>query len=148
MIVRRATQDDAPAIIAMGAKFFADTSYAAFADYSDASASVLVAMMLDGGVLLVAENDGVLIGMAGLVVTPFLFNHALKAAHEVMWWVDPAARRTGAGAALLHAIEPACRAAGAAVIQMIHLADSPPQAAALYERAGYVHSESSYTKVL
>jgi hypothetical protein len=27
----------------------------------------------------------------------------------------------------------------------VHLHDSPPQAAALYEQRGYLHTESSYT---
>jgi hypothetical protein len=33
-------------------------------------------------------------------------------------------------------------------VQMVHLANSPPRAAAIYERMGYTLSESSYTKVI
>lgn len=148
MIIRPANTADTSAIVAMGSRFFAQTEYARFAQYSDASAAALTQMMRDDGVLLVAEHDGVLVGMVGLVIAPFLFNHALRSAHEVMWWVDPDAQGSGAGKALLAAVEPACRDAGAVAIQMIHLANSPPQAQALYERMGYQHSESSYTRIL
>lgn len=65
-----------------------------------------------------------------------------------MWWVDPSEQGWGAGKALLAAIEPACSAKGCEAIQMVHLSTSPPQAAAIYERVGYQHTESSYTKPL
>lgn len=147
-MIRYAERDDIPAIIEMGAEFYATTNYAEFADYAPESIEGLAIMLIETGVLLVAESEGKLVGMAGLVIAPFLFNHSLHSAHEVMWWVSPESRSTGAGIALLRAIEPACREAGAVMIQMIHLSNSPPAAAAAYERAGYIHTESSYSKVL
>lgn len=148
MQVRHATLADTPAILAMGARFFAETAYAGFAGYDEPSVEKLVDLMRDDGVLLIADDGGSAVGMAGLIVTPFLFDARVSAAYEVMWWVSPEAQGFGAGKALLAAIEPACRARGVAAIQMVHLANSPPQAAALYERMGFCHSESSYTKVL
>lgn len=65
-----------------------------------------------------------------------------------MWWVDPSEQGWGAGKALLAAIEPACSAKGCEAIQMVHLSTSPPQAAVIYERMGYQHTESSYTLLL
>lgn len=62
--------------------------------------------------------------------------------------VDPSEQGQGAGKALLAAIEPACRAKGCKAIQMVHLSTSPPQAASIYERVGYRHTESSFTRVL
>lgn len=147
MHVRNATPADTPVLLAMGAKFYATTSYAGFAEYDEATVADLINLMRDG-VLLVAEADGVPVGVVGLVVAPFMFNGAHRVAYEVIWWVDPDAQGTGAGKALLSAIEPACRACGVAAIQMVHLANSPPQAAALYERLGFAHTESSFTKVL
>ena len=146
MIVRPATRDDLPAIVGMSAKFYATTHYARFAAMDSGSVQALAETMIGTGTLLVAEHGGELVGMVGLVVVPFMFNTGATVACEVVWWVDPDARTTGAGAALLRAVEPACRAAGADVIQMVHLADSPPVAAKLYQRAGYTYSESSYTK--
>lgn len=146
--IRRAVADDLPGIVAMGRTFYAQTAYASFSEYSDASALVLCQMMLDSGVLLVAESDGALVGMVGLAITPFLFNHAQKTAHEVMWWVHPSARGGGAGKALLDAVEPACREKGVVAIQMLHLSNSPASAAAMYQRMGYEQSECSYVKVI
>lgn len=147
MHVRNATPADTPVLLAMGAKFYATTSYAGFAEYDEATVADLIDMMRDG-VLLIAEDESGPVGVVGLVVFPFLFNRSIKTAHEVIWWVDPDAQGAGAGKALLAAIEPACRAQGAVAIQMVHLSNSPPQAAALYERMGFAHTESSYTKVV
>lgn len=147
MQIRNATQADVEAIVSMSARFYATTSYAEFADFDPDAAANLANLMIDTGVMLIAETDRP-VGMVGLIVSPFLFNAAHKTACEVVWWVDDDQRGSGAGVALLRAIEPACRAHGCTAIQMVHLANSPPQAALLYERLGYVHSESSYTKVM
>ncbi len=148
MIVRLATEADLEAIVAMSRAFYATTSYARFVSMSKDAVAALTRSMMETGTMLVAEVDGRVVGMAGLFIAPFMFNHAVRTAHEVVWWVDPDARKSGAGHALLSAVEPACRAAGAVAIQMVHLSNSPPQAAALYERMGYRFSESCYTKEL
>lgn len=148
MQVRKATLADVPAIVRMSECFYATTSYCQWADFNAQTVADLAANLAENHVMLVAEHDGEVVGMVGLYIAPFMFNADKRAAYEVVWWVDPIARDTGAGRALLGAIEPACRAAGCDAIQMVHLANSPPQAAMLYERAGYGHTESSYTKVL
>ena len=147
MIVRSAIDEDVADIVAMGRAFYDATHYAAFSPYCPASARALIDVMR-GGVLLVAQDNGELLGMVGLIVAPFPFNAAVKSAHEIMWWVNPDAQRSGVGRALLEAVEPACREAGAKLVQMTHLANSPPQAGALYERMGFTLCESSYSKVL
>jgi len=148
MHVRPATLADVPAIVRMSERFYETTSYAGWACFNAETVAALAENLVLNHVMLVAEHEGQAVGMAGLFVAPFMFNSDCKAAYEVVWWVDPEGRSTGAGRALLTAIEPACREAGCAAIQMVHLSNSPPQAAMLYERAGFVHSESSYTKVL
>lgn len=148
MIVRNATEADVGAIIRMARKFYATTSYAKFSPISAVAVAGLAEAMMSTGTMLLAEHDGKVVGMAGLMIVPFYFNPEVRTAHEVVWWVDPEAQGAGAGKALLAAVEPACRAAGATAVQMIHLENSPPQAAALYERAGYRYSESCYTKEL
>lgn len=146
MQIRPATEADIPAIVAMSARFYETTSYSRFAPFSPEAAEALARLMMADGVMLVAGDEPV--GMVGLICTPFMFNPALKVAYEVVWWVNPEAQGAGAGKALLAAIEPACRERGCAAVQMVHLASSPPQAAALYERMGFAHTESSYTKVI
>ena len=148
MEVRQATQDDVPRIAAMSAKFYRTTSYAGWASFNPDTVHDLASNLAENHVMLLAEDAGEVVGMVGLFVAPFMFNSDVTAAYEVVWWVDPEAQGRGAGKALLAAIEPACAASGCRAIQMVHLASSPPQAAAIYERMGYTHTESSYTHVL
>lgn len=147
-MIREASYQDIPSIVDMSRKFYATTSYSAWADFSAETVAALTRTLIDTGVMLVAEEDGENVGMVGLFIGPFMFNSDHVAAYEVVWWVNPSAQGAGVGKALLEAIEPACRAKGASTVQMVALASSPPQASAMYERAGYTHSESSYTKVL
>lgn len=146
-MIRVATEDDIPAIVAMSRKFYATTSYAEHAPMDDETVAALARQLMDS-VMLVAEADGQVVGMVGLVVAPFMFNHSINAAYEVVWWVEPEAQGSGIGKQLLAAIDNACIARSASIVVMVTLASSPPQAAALYERAGYTHSETSYTKRL
>lgn len=148
MEVRQATQDDVPRIVEMSAKFYETTSYARWAPFNPDTVHDLAANLAENHVMLVAEEGGQLVGMVGLFVAAFMFNGDIIAAYEVVWWVDPEAQGQGAGKALLGAIEPACAARGCRTVQMVHLASSPPQAAAIYERMDYRHTESSYTKTL
>ncbi len=148
MVIRRAVDSDIGRIVDMGARFYSLTSYRAVASFDHDAVRALAEHLLREGVLLVAETDSDVIGMAGLVLAPLPFNPAAMFAHEVMWWVEPQARGLGAGRALVEAIETACREAGADAIQMVHLSSSPPEAAAIYERAGYSHTESCFTKRL
>lgn len=147
MQVRQATQDDVPRIVEMAAKFYETTSYARWAPFNPDTVHDLAANLAENHVMLVAEEASELVGMVGLFVAPFMFNGEVTAAYEVVWWVDPDAQGRGAGKTLLQAIEPACAARGCRAVQMVHLASSPPQAAAIYEWLGYKHTESSYTKV-
>lgn len=142
-MIRPATLADVPAILPMCRKFYESTHYTAFAPLCMDSLEAVVRGLIAEGVFLVAD-EGELVGMVGLAKVPFLFNQSRLAALEVCWWVNPEAQGHGVGKALLEAVEPAC--AGCDYIQMIHLANSPPQAAALYERLGYRFSESSYIK--
>ena len=147
-MIRPATNDDVARIVEMSRLFYASTSYAEWADFNAETVANLATSLLNDHVMLVAEVDGKVYGMVGLFVAPHMFNVDVKAAYEVVWWVEPESQGAGVGKALLQAIEPACREKGAVAIQMVHLATSPPQAALIYERMGFRHTESSYTRVV
>lgn len=144
--IRKATLDDVDEIVSMSAEFYPTTHYADFADMDEDSVSGLVSGLIERDVFLVAEDAGKLVGMVALVIAPFMFNQSIKVAAELVWWVSPSHRGTSVANRLLSEIEPACKERGASRIQMVHMPNSPPQAAALYERAGYFRSEISYTK--
>jgi GNAT superfamily N-acetyltransferase len=146
MTIRDATEADVDAIVAMSSKFYATTNYRSYASMDADTVASLVRMLIDTSIMLVAEDAGEVIGMAGLVVAPFLFNASIKGAHEVVWYVSPDSRGNGAGKELLMTIEQQAKAKGCRIIQMLTLATSPVQAGQYYERAGYAHSETCYTK--
>lgn len=147
MQIRNATKADIPAIVSMGERFYATTHYAGFAPYNPDSVALLAEMLIDTGIMLIADEGGP-VGMAGLCVAPFMFNGDIKAAYEVVWWVNPEHRGGMAAVGLLKAIPPAAEALGCKAVQMMHMANSPPQAAKLYERMGYTHTETSWTRTL
>lgn len=148
MSIRDATRADLSAIVEMSRKFYSTTTYAEYARFNADTVRNLAALLIDSGVILIAEQAQRVVGMVGLLITPHPFSGDVKIAAEIVWWVEPDARNTGAGIELLKAVEPACKAHDVVAIQMVHLNNSPPQAALLYERHGYIHSESSYTKAL
>lgn len=144
--IRPASESDIPRLLEMGEKFYQTTHYPEnVAPYDAETVEALIGMMRDG-VMLVAEVEGEVVGMVGLVVVPHLFNRNYKTACEIVWWVEPEHRGGGIAMQLMNAIEPAAKDKGAVGIQMALLSSSPPVAAAIYERLGYTHTESSYFK--
>lgn len=147
-IIRKATLADVPVIVAMSARFYPTTHYADWCEMDEASVAGLATGLIENDVFYVAERDGELVGMIGLMIAPFLFNQNRKFAVEIVWWVAPDARGSRIASQLLAVVEQPCRDAGAERIQMVHMPNSPPQAAALYRHAGYAESEISFTKDL
>lgn len=144
--IRKGTLADVPEIVRMSAAFYPTTHYAQWCDMDEDTVADLATNLIENHIFLVAESEGRLVGMVGIFLAPFLFNRHACFGVEVVWWVDPAARGSHVAASLLQAIEHPARDAGADRIQMVHMPNSPPQAAALYERLGYSRSEVSYTK--
>ena len=147
-MIRHATHEDIPRIVEMAARFYAQTRYVEIAPLVNESAAGLALLMMDQGVMLVAESAGNVVGMVGLFIEPFTFNVDKTMATEIVWWVDPEHQRTGIGAELLAGIEPACRDKGADIIRMMCLAGQSESAEAIYSRMGYTASEHAFTKVL
>lgn len=145
-IIRRATLADVAAIVSMSARFYPTTHYADWVAMDEDSVAGLAAGLIENDVFFVAEKDGELVGMIGLMIAPFLFNRHQKLAVEIVWWVSPEVRGSRIARQLLDVVEQPCRDAGASRIQMVHMPNSPPQAAALYRHTGYAESEISFTK--
>ena len=148
MMIRHATEEDLPDIVSMSERFYAQTSYPRWAPFDAMSVEALAKLLLQIGIVLLAEDDGIVVGMLAVIVAPTEFNNNVTAAGEIVWWVNEEARSTGAGVKLLRSIKPLCEVRGVRAIKMMVLADSPPQAVALYEAMGYVHTESTYTLAL
>lgn len=147
-MIRQATHDDLARIVEMADKFYQTTKYKDVAEFNAPTCAAAATVMIDQGVMLVAEVDESLVGMIGLAIVPFMFNCSVVGAHEVVWWVNPEYQGRTVGMDLLKAAVDACKDRGAKFIQMALLPDSPPVAAKLYEKLGFIHSETSYTKVI
>lgn len=155
MIVRNATEADIPHIVEMAQRFYPVSPYPAlYGGMADTQAAglALVAMHgaegIDPGVMLVAEEDGALIGMACLCADRATFNPAVRIASELVFWIEPEHRGGMAAVRLLKAAEDRAREQGVQVNRMAVLSTSPAQAAQLYERMGYTMTECYYSKRL
>lgn len=147
-MIRRAQIGDLDTIVSMGERFYRGTSYSQWSNFCPESARLLAQMLIEEGVVLLADGPEGPVGMVGLAVVPFMFNQSVLAAHEVFWWIEPEARGGLAAWRLLKAVEPACIERGCAAIQMTLLGDSPEIASSMYRRAGYSHTETSFTKMI
>lgn len=148
MIIRHAVDNDVDDIVAMAERFYPTSGYERIAPLAKVSAAGLAIVTMESGVMLVADEQTQLVGMACLHLEPYLFNTAVTIAQEIAWWIEPEFRGGMLAARLLYAAEAACRERGAHVIRMATLPDSPPQAAALYQRMGYAPSENYFIKGL
>lgn len=142
-LTRTATDDDLPDCLRMAREF----CKAAGLPGDDGSMLATLRTLMDAGGLFVTGSP--VHGMAGVLVYPAYFNTSRIAAQELFWWVDPDARRSGAGRALLGAIEAYARQAGAHTLTMICLDDvDGDRVAAFYRSEGYRPLERNFVKVL
>lgn len=147
--IRPAVEGDLPALLDMGARFFAEAGWSDMAAWDADSVEATLRHLIghDDGLLLVAEvSAGRPVGMAGGLLHPFYFNLGHRTGQELFWWVEPGLRR-GTGAALLAALERAARDAGAVTWTMITVAGLRSDALErLYRRRGYRPAERTYIR--
>lgn len=143
LTIREATEADVPALVTLGMAFLRESVYAAHVGENPAQAEKVAQYLLahPDGAVLVAEVDGTVIGMIGLMVVPHLFSGELTAG-EVFYYINPD-HRGSAGLRLLKAAEQWAKDAGAVAIQMIA---PTARVCVLYERLGYTAIETNYTK--
>ena len=143
--IRDATAADLPALVQMGVHFIQATAYRdRFADPQERARGVATTI-LDHGTILVAETEGVLVGMIGLLLVPH-FIMGRMVGTEIVWWVEPSARSTGAGRRLLRAAEDWSRVRGAQRMQFGAFRDARLER--LYRALGYEPCEVIYEKDL
>jgi len=147
-MIRQATIKDLRRIVEMSEKFYPMTPYINLAPFNPEAAGSLAMLLIESGIMMVAEVDGEVVGMVGLVVTPFPFEPGLIGAYEIIWWVEPGKQAKGIGRALLESIDAQAKARGCSYVHMVCMANSPEQAAGLYFMNGYEHTEMSFTKRL
>ncbi len=147
-MIRWARMEDIPRMVEMALAFYAQTPYPDLVASSKEQMAGLAIILMRDHILLVAEKDGEVVGMAALLVEPFIFNPSVRVANELVWWVDESARGGMIAARLLKAVEIESKKMGIDIIRMALMADSPRSADGIYRKLGYRHSDSHYEKVM
>lgn len=143
-MIREATLDDVPRLVALGVLFMRESIYGRHLRTDITAMRELATMLIDvpHGVVFVSEQNGQVVGMIGVIATrhPFSGEPVLS---ELFWYVLPKAR--GSGVKLLLTAEEWARANGITKSLMV----SPNEAvSALYERLGYEPLERQFIKTL
>lgn len=141
-LLRDAEPGDVDQIVQMVGKFIGSSIYAEVLPFVPAIVGVLTERILEGGIVIVAEQDGRLVGMiAGYACAePIAHQEEL---HELAWWVDPRYRSGSVGPKLLRSWEECGRQMGVAAIRMIAPAGQPG-VARYYAKRGYRPVETTY----
>lgn len=151
MIIRPATPDDLNEILRMGVAFFDASGFSSVAEADTLSMVETAEGLMNGdrGLLLVAEDDGEIVGMAGAIAYPLYFNREHLTGQELFWWVDPEHRTDGAGQALMEGIEQWARDLRMNSLMMVSLPSlDGERVGKLYQRAGFRPAESNYIRRL
>ena len=145
-MIRPAVPTDVFALMEMGQAFFVEAGWDKHADFDKESFALTCGTLIDHGVLLVADKDDGLVGMAGAGFAPAYWNRRVLTAQELFWYVEPGHRK-GLGGKLMTALEDAVRNLGARLFSMSAeeglRADALDQ---LYRRRGYFPTERLFWK--
>lgn len=143
-MIREATTADVPRLVVMGTRFLTESAYRGRVTINPVQMADTVHMLLASpiGTVFVAERDGEVVGMIGLLC----FQHPISGeatVAELFWWVEPEHR--GNGVRLLKRAEQWAREQGAT---HVHMVAPTPDVGALYTALGYELLESTYQRVL
>lgn len=139
IVTRRATADDAPALVHLNRAF----------NGGDEPAAALQQRMLDPARVehpILAEIDGHAVGFAAVRVVACVFYPGAHAELTELY-VEPAYRRRGVGGALIAQAELLAREGGATTLLVLtNFYNDPAQA--LYRQAGFVNHDMAMEKQL
>lgn len=146
-MIRDAKPADVGRILELGERFFNEAGWPRVATWDAMSVVDTLEKLATEGVLLVAEDGGRVVGIAGAPVGPAYFNSAVRMSQELFWYVDKDVR--GVGMPMLDALEAGCVAKGSHV--HIQGAVSGLRSEALdrvYRARGYTPAERYFIKRL
>lgn len=146
-MIRRATEADFESILDMSARFWLETQFTE--PFERAHTLNMVEMAYDHELLAVVDINGECVGFCAAIKAYTMGSTKALCATELAWWLNPEHRRGKNGIALLLFMEELVKEQGVKYWTMISMQSSmPEEVGRMYERMGYVHSETSYTKVL
>lgn len=139
--VREGTAADFEAMVALGLRFAHESVYVRV-PITEVQIRKVGDWLLEHGVILLTEKDGIPVGMVGVTVLPHMLTGRPYGA-EVFWWCNPEAR--GHGLRLLKAAERWAEAHGAETMQFVA---PTPDVERLYQHLNYAKIETAYEKDL
>jgi GNAT superfamily N-acetyltransferase len=144
-MIRPATVTDVPRIVEMVGHFIGSTPYGRVLQFMPSAVAELAEMILEHGIILLAERDGEVVGMLGALpmVDPVSRQPMVD---ELVWWVEPAHRSGMTGPRLLRALEEWARQKRLSLCKMV--APVGTNVGEFYVRSGYTPIETSYLKRL
>lgn len=146
-MIRLAKAGEVKILVDMGLEFVRSTEYASLIEPNAVAVAStmnnLIAAQGNNSILLVAEVDGKIVAMLGLVAYTHPFS-GLKTVAEMFWWVCKGYRGR-LGLQLMNEGEKWARHQNAKVLQMIAPNDRVEK---IYRRHGYTRVEVNYQKRL
>ena len=144
-MIREAQESDIPRIVEMGSRSLKEGPYKdQVGDNPDITKQLAWDVISQKGRVLIALEDGKIIGLLAFILFPHYFSSELTAG-ELMWYVLPEYRKSFTAIALLRAAERMARELGAKRMQFTAPTD---EVAAAYARLGYSQIEVSFQKEL
>ena len=144
-MIRPATDSDVPAMVEMGRRFADTYRLPATMDHA---ADVLRQMIHSPNALvLVAQSDGMLVGLLVAAITGPWFDPTARVATELAWWADVEERNTAHGVRMVLELERWAQEQGATHVCLSDLAaDDTFPYAKLFDRLGYKVVERCHVK--
>jgi hypothetical protein len=149
MTIRQAEPHDLPALVALGREFFRESGHEGRElSFDDDSFAATLNVLGGNQVLLSVERFGNVIGMGAVDIAPAFWNHSIKLAQEVFFYLRPE-HRVGRGGRVLRALEHLAAAKGATIFSAVaEEGDRAHALGRLYRSVGYHQVETTYRKVL
>jgi GNAT superfamily N-acetyltransferase len=146
-MIRLATTKDFDDILKLSAEFWLHTQFTE--PFEPEHTLKMVEFSHDQGFLSVAESKGKIIGFAAGIYSALLGNSTVLAGTELAWWIDKEHRGGQHGIMLLKFMESRAKDLGIRYWNMVAMESSmPEQVKSMYEKMGYTHQESTFTKVI
>ena len=143
-MIRNARETDLLLLLGMGWKFAIYTGLPT--PFSPQATERMIRYLMENGVVLVSETDGVVDGAIMGMVAPIWYVGAFTAS-ELALWVVPERRSSGIAKALIAAFEDWGREQGVEYFTMSDLSvDGTYPAGGMFERMGYRTFERAHIK--
>jgi len=146
MPIRKATEEDQLDFLILAKKFLKESKYIFSFNQSKLLENYLLAINHDDFLILLAEENGEVVGMLAAGITSPMFSDD-KVATELAWFIDKEHRGSSMSLRLIKEYEKWAKGNGCKYTSMMDL-DQLNNLQRLYERQGYSLVEKTFIKEL